>query len=80
MLTTLLPANGASVLLRAVCFDALREARARSDLLSLETLQEKCDEFIEQLRDSPRRQGEKRTRRVIWSDPEVCVKCRHSDI
>lgn len=51
-------------------FEAIREARANPKLLSLEKLQEKCDAFIEKLRDRPRRQGERRTRRDIWLDPK----------
>ncbi len=50
-------------------FDAIREARRLPDLVSLETLQEKCDEFIENLRKRPRRQGERKTRRDLWLDP-----------
>ncbi len=51
-------------------FDAIRDARTRPDHLSLEELQQKCDDFMEQLRDSPRRQGEKKTRRELWEQPE----------
>ncbi|NNJ13095.1 hypothetical protein EKD04_022475 [Chloroflexales bacterium ZM16-3] len=50
-------------------FDAIREARHLSDLVSLETLQAKCDEFMEDLRQRPRRRGERKTRRDLWLDP-----------
>jgi hypothetical protein len=50
-------------------FEAIREARANPKLLSLEKLQEKCDKFINVLRNRPRRQGEKKTRAELWLDP-----------
>jgi hypothetical protein len=51
-------------------FDAIRAAKARTDLITLEKLQEKVDAYIEQLRDQPRRAGEKKTRRMHWEQPE----------
>jgi hypothetical protein len=51
-------------------FDAIREARTRSDLRILEALQGKVNSFIEELRNKPRRKGEKATRRELWEQPE----------
>ncbi len=54
-------------------FDALREARSSSELISLEKLQTKCDEYIAELRRNPRRKGEKKTRQELWSE-ELSVR------